>query len=284
MLPSFSNAWSGKARGTDIRRFGVQRFLIICSFLVLIVSASALAQDMYINGPEQAELIEGQTYVAVWNAGGAETVDISLVGTCTPLGAKSRGAFEVIIAKGIPAVECEYSFKLPWVDAVKLALRIVGRDGAGKRVSAGEREYRFRPAVLANRTEDGIYLDLHQKANQRLYVLKDGAITRVYLSSSSMRYSWRSRNSHPETPHDHAGVFKVISKSPKAYSRLYEVSMPWAMQYLSGHFIHATSPNFYRLLGRPASHGCNRLTREDARALYQVTPIGTRVEVIGPSR
>ena len=252
--------------------------------LLLVVSAAALCQDMYINGPEQAELIEGRTYVASWNTGGAETVDISLVGTRTPLGAKSRGAFEVVIAKGLSAVECEHSFKLPWIDSVKFALRLVGRDGAGKQVSAERREYAFKPAILANRTEDGIYLDLHQRVNQRLYVMKDGVITRVLICSSSIKYNWRPATSHPETPHDHAGVYKVISKSPKAYSRQYEVDMPWAMQYLSGHFIHATSPNFYRLLGQPASHGCNRLTREDARSLYDATPIGARVEVIGPSK
>jgi len=55
------------------------------------------------------------------------------------------------------------------------------------------------------------------------------------------------------------------------------------MRYLSGHFIHATSPNLYKFLGEPASHGCNRLTKTDAKALYDATPLGTRVEVIGPN-
>jgi len=260
----------------------VHRFCFIVLFLIVCVSA--LAQDMFISGPEQAELTEGQTYVAAWNAGGAETVDISLVGTRTPLGAKSRGPFEIIVARGIPAVENERAFTMPWVDSAEFALRIIGRDGSGNRISAGEREYRFKPAVLANRTDDGLYLDLHEKTNQRLYVRKEGVIAHVYISSSSMKYRWLASNVHPETPHDHAGVFRVISKTPKAHSRQYDVDMPWAMQYLSGHFIHATSPNLYRLLGRPASHGCNRLTREDARSLYEATSVGTRVEVIGPSR
>jgi hypothetical protein len=268
-------------RGTDIRRYGVHRFCFIV--LLLVVCVSALAQDMFINGPEQAELTEGQTYVAAWNAGGAETVDISVCGTRTPLGTKSRGPFEIIIARGISAVENERAFTMPWLDSAKFALRIIGRDGSGNRVSAGEWEYRFRPAVLANRVDDGLYLDLHQKVNQRLYVQKDGIITRACVSSSSMKYSWKPVNVHPETPHDHAGVFSVKAKIRKAWSRQYEVEMPWAMQYLSGHFIHATSPNLYSRLGRPASHGCNRLTREDARELYDATPLGTRVEVIGPN-
>lgn len=256
------------------------RLLLVA--LILVFCAPASAQDLYINGPEQAELTEGQTYTAAWNAGGAETVDISVCGTRTPLGTKSRGPFEIVIARGVSAVQNESSFTMPWIDSVKFALRIIGRGGAGEKVSAGEREYRFRPAVLANRADDGLYLDLHQKVNQRLYAQKDGIITRAYISSSSMKYSWKAVNVHPETPHDHAGVFSVISKSPKAHSRQYDVDMPWAMQYLSGHFIHATSPNLYSRLSRPASHGCNRLTREDARELYDATPIGTRVEVIGP--
>jgi len=74
----------------------------------------------------------------------------------------------------------------------------------------------------------------------------------------------------------------VLEKKRSHWSTLFNVRMPWAMRYHGGHYIHATSPNLYRLLGRPASHGCNRLTHRDARELYQTTPLGTRVEVVGP--
>lgn len=59
--------------------------------------------------------------------------------------------------------------------------------------------------------------------------------------------------------------------------------MRYSLRYHGGHYIHATTRNYYSALGQPASHGCNRLTLEDARALYLMTPIGARVEVIGPS-
>ncbi len=255
-----------------------------CLFIILLILASGMAfcQDLSLDGPTQAELVEGTPFIVSWNAGGAETVDIVASGTCTPLGDQARGAFEIILARGVPAVECQTSCTLPWVDSPKLTLKVTGRDGAGKKVSYAERQFRFRPAILADRPDDGIYVDLHRKTNQRLYVVTGGTVGRMYICSSSMAYRWLPTNVHPETPHDHAGVFKVLSKAEIVHSHQYDVDMPWAMQYLSGHFIHATSPNFYRLLGTPASHGCNRLTRKDAQAIYSITPVGMRVEVIGP--
>ena len=259
--------------------------IILVLILLVGLSAACFAQDvLYIVSPMVVEMVEGQTYALGWSAGGAETVDIEILGTLTPLGTKSRGALKIQVARGISAVQNEYSCTLPWIDAVKFVIRITGRDGTGKQVSVSQKEYRFRPAVLANRKEDGIYVDLHQKVNQRLYVQKGGLVARAYIVSSSEKYSWLPATSHPKTPHDHAGVFKALDKNPSAYSRQYEVRMPWAMRYLSGHFIHATSPNFYRLLGGPASHGCNRLTKEDAQTLFKSTPVGTRVEIIGPSK
>ena len=140
----------------------------------------------------------------------------------------------------------------------------------------------FRPVVLEKRAADGIYLDLHKRTDQRLYVQKNGKLVKAYLSSSSENYLWLPPNRHLNKPHDHAGVFRVLSKEPDHMSRLFAVHMRWAMRYLGGHFIHATNRNLYRNLGRAASHGCNRLTLYDAKQLYDATPVGTRVEVIGP--
>ena len=257
----------------------------ICYLLVLLIIAClpAASQEIYLTPLPQSELTEGQSYHVEWSAGGAETVAVILTGECMPLGGKSRGSFETVVMKGVPAVNCECTFTMPWVDAISFTLKAKGYDGSGHLISVGEQKYRFRPAVLANRFDDGIYLDLHLKTNQRLYVQKDRVITKAYLSSSSENYLWEPPNVHPKKPHDHAGVFKVLDKNPNHWSKLYEVRMYWSMRYLSGHFIHATSPNLYGLLGQPASHGCNRLTKADAKALYEATPVGTRVEVIGPA-
>jgi len=256
----------------------------VCYLFVLFIIAClpAMAQEIYLTPLPETELTEGQSYHIEWSAAGAQTVNVILQGERTPLGGKSRGSFNIVILQSAPAVNCECTFTMPWVDAVTFTLKAKGYDESGHLISVGEQKYRFRPAVMANRFEDGIFLDLHLRKNQRLYVQKDRAITTPYLSSSSENYSWYPPNVHPKKPHDHAGIFKVLDKNPNHWSKLYEVRMYWSMRYLSGHFIHATSPNLYKLLGEPASHGCNRLTKTDAKALYDVTPIGARVEVIGP--
>jgi hypothetical protein len=257
---------------------------VLILLLLLLTSVPVFCQDLSIDGPLQAELVEGTTYGFAWNAGGAETVDILIQGARTSLGGQAGGQFEIVLAKNASAVEGEISCTLPWIDSPKITLKMIGRDGAGKKVSSGERTYRFRPAILADRMDDGIYVDLHQKANQRLYVETGGAISRMYICSSSMAYRWLPVNVHPKDPHDHAGIFKVLRKAEMVHSNEYDVDMPWAMNYLSGHFIHATSQPFYKQLGQPASHGCIRLHRQDAHDLYGIIPVGTRVEVIGPQR
>lgn len=255
--------------------------LAVCLISLLVMTSAAHCQDLYMSGPQQPELTEGQPYEMDWSAGGAETVDIYVSGQRIQMRGQSRGAFEVLVAKGVPAVQGSYSLTVPSVDSTKLTITIIGRDGSGKKVSAGHHDYRYRPSVMASRLDDGIYVDLHRKINQRLYVQNSGVITKAYICSSSEAYHWLPMNVHPKDPHDHAGVFKVLDKAELIHSHQFDVDMPWALHYLSGHYIHATSPNFYRLLGQPASHGCIRLSREDAHALFDATSVGTRVEVIG---
>jgi lipoprotein-anchoring transpeptidase ErfK/SrfK len=74
---------------------------------------------------------------------------------------------------------------------------------------------------------------------------------------------------------------KVFYKDPCAWSRRYECDMPYWMAITSSgsHGIHATSPPYYHRLGSPASHGCVRQHRSDARILYRMVDIGTPVYV-----
>jgi lipoprotein-anchoring transpeptidase ErfK/SrfK len=57
--------------------------------------------------------------------------------------------------------------------------------------------------------------------------------------------------------------------------------MAWWMAITASgsHGIHATSPGFYYALGGPASHGCVRQHRNDARILYGMVSVGTAVYV-----
>jgi lipoprotein-anchoring transpeptidase ErfK/SrfK len=69
------------------------------------------------------------------------------------------------------------------------------------------------------------------------------------------------------------GVFSVIQKSRHHVSNLYDAPMPYMQRITwSGSALHEGP-----LPGRPASHGCVRLTAEFARLLWKATRIGTRV-------
>jgi len=227
-------------------------------------------------------LEQGQTYAITWSGDSVKTVTIIAYGIRTPEGQMSRGKFIINISSGTSADAGSVNWKVPWIDSRTFLIKIKGYNASGNPVVSAEHGYEFHPAILSKRKLDGIYLDLHQKIDQRLYVQKDQRIIHIYLVSSSENYLWEPPNIHPAIPHDHAGIFKVLRKEPDHWSNLAHVHMLYALQYLNGHYIHATSANLYHLLGRPASHGCNRLTRYDSKELYEITPVGTRVEVIGP--
>ena len=254
---------------------------LVCLLLALSASG-ACAQSLTLTGPDRSGLFEGETYSITWEAENLKSVSLIAHGTRTPLGKSSRGDFSFTLAEGVPAGEGAAAWTVPWIDSGELSLKLKGFDETGRLAAVEERTYHFRPAVLAGRGEDGIYLDLHSPKRQRLYVQRDGRITRAYLTTSSENYRFRPPGSHAAEPHDHAGVFRVLGKERNHWSTLYDVNMAWAMRYHGGHYIHATTENLYDELGEIASHGCNRLTRTDARELYSMTPIGTRVEVIGP--
>ena len=260
----------------------LMRSVFLQILILLCVQNTLLAQSLSITGPDKEAMLEGQTYSISWRADGVDKINIIAYGTRTPLGTESRGDFSIPVAQDIPASQGMVSWSVPWIDSISFHIKLQGFDSTGRQIAEDERTFGFRPAVLANRLKNGIYLDLHLRYNQRLYVQKDRRITHVYISTSSQNYFWLPRNVHVTEPHDHAGVFKVLDKSPMHYSILFDVEMPWAMRYLGGHFIHATLLERYATLGEAASSGCNRLTEYDAHELYNATPVGTRVEIIGP--
>ena len=84
-----------------------------------------------------------------------------------------------------------------------------------------------------------------------------------------------------------AGVFRVQSKIPEAWSNIWQLRMPsWLGIYNVGNVengIHALPINkrgvklWAGLLGRPASFGCIILNTKDATTLYNWADIGTLV-------
>jgi lipoprotein-anchoring transpeptidase ErfK/SrfK len=64
-----------------------------------------------------------------------------------------------------------------------------------------------------------------------------------------------------------SGTFRPQSMHRMHYSRRYNMTpMPHSIFFYHGFAIHGTSE--VRKLGRPASHGCIRLSSQNARALY----------------
>jgi L,D-transpeptidase catalytic domain len=78
------------------------------------------------------------------------------------------------------------------------------------------------------------------------------------------------------------GLFSIHSKSPKLYSVQFDstVMLNW-MGFNFGIGFHALEGNgYYRYLGkRNVSHGCLRVSREDANQIYKLISIGTPVLV-----
>lgn len=110
-----------------------------------------------------------------------------------------------------------------------------------------------------------------QKLEQRL-----GGVTLATFTVSSGKAS-------TPTP---VGTFAVMSKYPRAWSRLAGLWMPWWMQFTKqGAGLHelpewpSGAKEGAAHLGRPVSHGCVRLGVGPAKILYDWAPVGTPVIV-----
>jgi len=87
----------------------------------------------------------------------------------------------------------------------------------------------------------------------------------------------------PRTPTP-TGTFKVLNKTPRAWSNRAGLWMPWWMHFSGrGHGIHELPewPGGHKEganhLGHAASHGCVRLGIGPAKRLYDWAPLGTPV-------
>jgi hypothetical protein len=76
------------------------------------------------------------------------------------------------------------------------------------------------------------------------------------------------------------GSYAVFRKQRRSWSVPYKLWLPWASYFVGGIAFHeaAVVPT------APASHGCVRVTRHDARWLFEQTPVHTAVAVLERSR
>jgi len=129
------------------------------------------------------------------------------------------------------------------------------------------------PASAAEGAKPEVARIIINLATQRLYALDfDGFVVLEYpVSTGKAGYG---------TP---TGSYKVHTKSVAAFSRKYSATMThWMAITGDGSYgMHGLlGRSYYRLIGRPASHGCIRLRREDAAELFEYVKIGTPVDIV----
>lgn len=109
------------------------------------------------------------------------------------------------------------------------------------------------------------YLEEARELERTIYVFLDAQYFGAYENGQLLFWGpVSSGKKGTETPR---GTFEVLWKKKFYRSKKYEADMPFALNISSnGYFIHEQA-----LPGRPASHGCIRLLRSDAKKLFDWT-------------
>ena len=142
----------------------------------------------------------------------------------------------------------------------------LGRDGiAGPATQAAlARATRPTPRAPGTGRRFEVLLD-----RQLVLSIEDGTVVRtLHVATGAAGF---------ETP---TGRFTVFRKEVNSWSVPYKVWLPWASYFVGGVAFHE-SPD---VPAQPASHGCVRVPRYDAKWLYDHAPNGTVVTVLGRSR
>jgi peptidoglycan hydrolase-like protein with peptidoglycan-binding domain len=122
---------------------------------------------------------------------------------------------------------------------------------------------RPKPRTAGTGTRVEVLLD-----RQVALVIRGGRVLRtVHVSTGKRGYA---------TP---VGRYQVTRKSRRSWSVPYRVWLPWATYFVRGIAFHQSQS----VPVTPVSHGCVRVTAADARWLYGLTPVGTKVRVIARS-
>ena len=114
-----------------------------------------------------------------------------------------------------------------------------------------------------------ILLIMDAKAD--VFITVDKSVQRMYVDIPSGSYELVVSTARPgyNTP---TGNFQPYLLKPMHYSRKYDnAPMPNSIFFHGGYAIHATYD--VKHLGRPASHGCIRLSPQNAKWLYNVVSI-----------
>ncbi|MEO5668934.1 MAG: L,D-transpeptidase [Bdellovibrionota bacterium] len=104
------------------------------------------------------------------------------------------------------------------------------------------------------------FLGFNKTKDEVVIVRAKGKIIRTFVTSTAM--------AGKETPD---GIYNTIVRADENHeSDIYHSEMDWALFLDKDIALHSTTENHYEQLGRPASMGCIRLLREDARELFKI--------------
>lgn len=118
------------------------------------------------------------------------------------------------------------------------------------------------------------------------YVEVDLSSQMLYqYEGAQLIHSYRVSTGKASTPTP-IGTFSIQDKSPRAYSATFGLYMPYWMPFIGSTYgLHALPqwPSGYtegaNHIGTPVSHGCVRLSNENAAALYDWAEVGTHVVI-----
>lgn len=213
----------------------------------------------------------------IWNTQGPiASVRVFYNGDLCPVGGVPRGTFGGPVIKVVNTGT--YVWSVPWMDAAHVRVTLVGYGLDNAELASTEVIYQFRPKILQDKPDTCIVVS---KSRQRLWYLVDGFIKRMHVVSTAdggyVTPTMRPGSRDPQR----GEMGKVFSKAFAPVSRQYNVVMYYWLQITQSgsHGIHATSPALYSALGGPASHGCVRQHRLDAKVLWEMVPVGTKVYV-----
>jgi hypothetical protein len=152
----------------------------------------------------------------------------------------------------------------------------------------GGRPLRLRQLLHRAMVVAGLLAGSVAAANAAVQITVDKDAQRMTVAVDGVqRYSWPVSSGLPahETPN---GSFRTFRMEADHYSKEWDdAPMPHSIFFTKqGHAIHGTDS--VRNLGRPASHGCVRLSRENAATLYGLVEkegvLNTTVTLTGSSQ
>jgi peptidoglycan hydrolase-like protein with peptidoglycan-binding domain len=149
----------------------------------------------------------------------------------------------------------------------------IGADGVvGKGTLAALKAPRT-PSLKGSSPADRVEVDL---TKQVLYVVKDGAIARILPVSSGNGDTYLQKNGHKAKALSPVGFYKIqrriVGVREADLGKLYD-----PQYFYKGWAIHGSNS----VPAYPASHGCIRVTRTDAKYLLGAIGVGTSVYVYG---